>query len=205
MNSQLDSRLLGLKNIIEDINENMSVIDFLIINLHSEKFNYANNNFIKWLWKTTVSQQIISLYHVIHDKEYHSFQKILNLSKEAKIMIDYEKLGLMIAEIKELYFKYELESVRSKFIAHKDINPKIIETDMKSVKFFTYKLINIYQNISEELNYSHSIPVSNVVLSMFEIFGHINQYENLLKYIKFEKSKGRETFTLADFIKFSTL
>lgn len=205
MNQDVKKRLSGLENIFQNVHENMEVLEFLIVNLFPEKFNAQNNKFLMWLWRTTTSQQIIAFYHIMHKEQKHSFQKILNLLIQQKIKINYNELNRMLNELNEEYSLSQFETVRSKYLAHKDINVEQIKTEMQSVRKFTESLIEVQRFLLSELKLPLQIFNNEVKLSLWEIFGEINEYGNLLSYLNFESSNGKETFTMSDLIKFRTL
>jgi len=136
MKTEIDNRLFGLESIIHGMHHNSEMMEYMSYKLHKESFNLFNNLGLYWIWGTLMANQIIDFYKVIGKNENFSFIKIINVSNDLKCEINYELIDRKITELKNEYDKTDFETVRSKYLAHKDIKVPEIKTDLTSIRFF---------------------------------------------------------------------
>jgi hypothetical protein len=131
---ELNDRLQGLESILHRMHYNQQLIEFLSFNLHTRTFNLSNNAGLMWIWTSLMSNQLIDFYKIIWKDEKFSFDKILNVSKNLKTKINYALLEKNTQHLKNDYDSTNFEAVRSKYLAHQDLQPPEMRTDLATLK-----------------------------------------------------------------------
>ncbi|WP_298248347.1 hypothetical protein [uncultured Christiangramia sp.] len=191
MPEDFKERLEGLENIIHGVYHNVEILIFMAFGLHRSTHSLHSNKSLIWIWSNTMAIQIIDFYKLINAREKFSFIKIINIAKNLKIKADYDKLEKGIDEITKIYTDQNYEAVRSKYLAHQDLNVPEIRTDLKGINQFSKKAIEIFHIFSEEFEYDTTEFDKEIESSFKEIFETIEKLENLNLFI-FKKISGNE-------------
>ncbi|MCH4828628.1 MULTISPECIES: hypothetical protein [Flavobacterium] len=198
MKPEIEERLVGLDNIIQSLNNNIQLLEYISYNLHRETFSLNNNLGLIWIWQNLMAIQIIDFYKVIVANEKFSFSKIFNVSNGLKEAIDFDSLNSMIADLNSDYDNHKFEVVRSKYLAHQDLNVAEIKTDIVTIRHFTDKIISTFLFLTKELNWKHSDLNNNVQNSFKEIFERIDEYEKVSAYLMAAEIKGEKTIEIEE-------
>jgi len=204
MEEEIENRLLGLESIIHGMYHNLELMKYMSYNLHKDRFNLFNNLGLYWIWGLIMADQIIDFYKIIHKNEKFSFTKIINISKSFKCDINYELVEDKKTELKDEYDKTDFETVRSKYIAHQDLNMPEIKTDLTSISLFTEKAIELYHLFFEEFKKEKTNFSNDVINSFKEIFDEIDEYDKVKAFLMAAEIEGKDSIEiskLAEFIK----
>ena len=199
MEKEIEKRFYGLDDIRFGLFHNLELMKYISFNLHNEPFSLLNNIGLQYIWGGLMANQIIDFYKLIGKNEKFSFIKILNIAKNLKVNVDYETLGKKITELINEYEKTEFETVRSKYIAHQDLDTPEIETDLISINSFSEKIFELFELFSTQFNREIK-PLTKVVTNSFsEIFNEIDKFEKIKAFLFVSKLKGNKSVNITDF------
>ena len=198
MPEDFKERLEGLENIIHGVYHNVEILICLAIGLHKSKYGLHSNKGLLWIWSNTMAIQIIDFYKLINAREKFSFRKIVNVANNLKIKADYEKLEKEIDEIIKIYTEQNYEAVRSKYLAHQDLNVPEIRTDLNGINQFSKKSIEIFQLFSEEFEFETKNFDKVIESSFEEIFETIEKLEELNLLIFKKLFENEETVEISE-------
>ena len=179
MPENIKDRIAGLENIIHGVYHNQELLEYIRKNLHRETFNLSNNKGLLWIWINTMAIQIIDFYKLINKHEKFSFIKIINVAKNLKLEADYEQVEKHTQSIISFYEEQEYEAVRSKYLAHQDLNVPEMKTDLENMNKFSEKAIELFELFSTEFKYTITNFDEEVESSFREIFETIDEYEKV--------------------------
>jgi hypothetical protein len=198
MHKEVFQRIQGLENIVHDVKNNQELLEYISISLHKGPINLFNNMGLLCIWKSVMSVQLIDYYKAIKDDEKFSFQKCLNVMKNNKIKIDFISLEKKLYALKKKYDSYNYEHIRSKYIAHQDLNGLEINTDILEMKKLSQLIISLFKKISKEIGYKQ-IPFSKESLNSFKkIFDTIHEYEQAKAFIFINEIQGLKSISIKE-------
>jgi len=194
----IEERLYGLEHIIHSIYHNIQLLEFMSKNLHNERFNLFNNLGLHYIWSSLMGEVILDFYKLSNKNEKHSFQKILNVSKEQKCKIQFTLIQSEIDELFEQYAASDFDTVRSKYLAHQDIKVPEIKTGLDSLIKFKDKAFHIFQTLTQEFKRENVDFNSDVKNSFSEIFNAIDEYDEISSFLLAKAIKGEETVKISE-------
>jgi len=197
MDEEFRSRLNGLESIIHSLHHNNGLLKFMSFNLHKEPFNLFNNHGLYWIWVNIMGTQLLDFYKTIGKNEKYSFVKLTNVAREKKIKVDYESLESMTNHLIDSYEKTDFETVRSKYLAHQDVNVPEIKTDLISLDKFTQILDGCFTIFSKEFGIERAIVSNDIVDSFSLIFSTIDEYEKIKGYLVAVQIQGNTTVEIS--------
>ena len=197
-NVLIEERLHGLEHIIHSIHHNIDLLEFMAYNLHKERFNLFNNLGLNYIWGSLMGEVLLDFYKVSNRREKHSFQKILNFSKELKFKIEYEKIQGKIDQLTEFYEKSDFETVRSKYLAHQDLGVPEIKTDLPSLKTFKAIIFELFDLITGQFGRKNVDFHNDVKSSFSEIFNAIDEYDEISSFLLANAIKGAKTVEISE-------
>jgi len=195
--STMEERLNGLESIIHSLDCNIKLLECISYDLHNERFSLNNNIGLYWVWKSILESQIIDFYKLNVATEKFSFQKTLNLVKDSKAKIDYEKLDKMIKTLKADFDKNQFDIIRSKYLAHQDIGAPEVKTDLIIVRKFTDQTISLFQFLFSEIKREYQKFSDDILNSFKVIFERIDEYEKVSAFIMEADIKGEKTINIS--------
>lgn len=198
MHKDVFERIQGLENIVHDVKNNQELLVYISIKLHLEPVNLFNNMGLMWVWKSIMSIQLIDYYKLIKDDEKFSFQKCINVIKNNKVKIDFISLEKKLDVLKKKYDSYNYEHVRSKYIAHQDLNGNEIYTDIIEMQKFSRLIINFFKNLSKEVGYKQISFSKEPLISFQKIFDKIHEYEKLKSVLIINEMKGVKSVSIKE-------
>lgn len=175
------------------LHHTLGLLEYLSFELHDEPFNTYNNIGLAWIWRSLLMNQIIDFYKVITDKEKYSFIKIMNLSKAEEISANYEEAERKLSDIKGMYDEHEFETIRSKYLAHQDLNVPKVQTDLFVVKKINEKIIELFNYLIAEYKKEKIEFTTDILDSFREIFSTIDEYEKVKAFLIAEQIKGNKS------------
>jgi len=190
MNLELEDRIKGLESIIHGLYQNNSLLQYMSFNLHKEPYNLFNNIGLYWIWINIMGIQILDFYKTVGKHEKFSFIKLLNFSKELKVIADFELLEKKTKQFIESYNNTKFEIVRSKYLAHQDLNAPEIRTDLNSIESLTQEIIALFELYIKEFGYKKNEISKRIIDSINEIFTTVNEYDKLKSYLIASRIKG---------------
>lgn len=143
-----------------------------------------------------MSIQLIDFYKVIKDDEKYSFQKCLNIIKNNGAKIDFATLEKTLTSLKKTYESNKYETVRSKYLAHQDLNVPEIYTDIFKMSNFSKRIINIFKKISKAIGYNVTVFSEEPLSSFQKIFDTIDEYERVKAFLMVKEIKGFKSVTI---------
>lgn len=190
MNEDINKRLSGLELIINSLKESSDLCSYLIYVFHKEFNVFENNYAISFIIRTLIEQQIMGYYKLMKSSEKHSFQKLINI---ANTSIGKPKITSLQNELSKLDITYSnssFEKIRSKFLAHLDINLTSEKSDLISIITFSSNCIDYYNLLCKEFGYKKSRR-KNIINSFDEILNNLRQLESVKAhcYVNFIKKK----------------
>jgi hypothetical protein len=194
----IDERLFGLEHIIHSIHHNVELLEFMSFNLHKERFNLLNNSGLLYIWRSLMGEVILDYYKLSNKNEKHSFQKILNVSKEQKCDVNFDLIQSEIDTLVEQYKKLDFETVRSKYLAHQDLKVPEIKTELKSITEFKERGFHIFQILTQEFKRENVELNSSVKESFSEIFEAIDEYDEISSFLLANAIKGEELVKISE-------
>jgi len=198
MNKDLEYRLSGLASIVYGLHHSLGLMKYISFSLHDEPFNLSNNLGLLWIWRSLMANQLVDFYKVIAKKEKCSFTKIINVSKELKCEINYEKIEKDSIQLKDDYDKTDFEKVRSKYIAHQDLNVEIVETDLITIDSFTKRIAELSQAFFAEFRRDANKLSNEVVNSFKKVFKTIDEYEKVKAFLVAAQIRSQKTVKISD-------
>ncbi|MBI9042818.1 hypothetical protein [Lutibacter sp.] len=198
LNKIIEERINVLESILHSIHHNIELLEYMTYNLHKERFNLFNNRGLFHVWVTLFGVVIIDFYKITNEKQKHSFQKILNISKDLKCDIDFEKIQEKINLLFDFYNKSEFETIRSKYLAHQDIEVPVIKSDLSSLNKYKEELFNLFKLLTSELNIANKEFSSDIKNSFSEIFNVIDEYDEVSTYLLANAIKGSKTIEISE-------
>jgi hypothetical protein len=194
----IEERLHGLEHIVHSIHHNIDLLEFMAYNLHKERFNLFNNLGLNYIWGSLMGEVLLDFYKVSNRREKHSFQKILNFSKELKFKIEYEKIQEKIDLLTKFYGKSDFETVRSKYLAHQDLGVSEIKTDLPSLKKFKAIIFELFDLITGQFGRKNVDFHNDVKSSFSEIFNAIDEYDEISGFLLANAIKGAKTVEISE-------
>jgi hypothetical protein len=198
MKPELEERLAGIENIIHGIYHNLEMMKYINYNLHKQPFNLGNNLGLSWIWTSLMASQILEFYKLTNKKEKFSFIKTINIAKEQKCKADFDLLEAGAKEMVEVYAKSDYETVRSKYLAHQDLNVPEIGTDLKGISDFSKKAINLFTSFSVEFKREQTEFNTEIANSFSEIFKTIDEYEKVKALLIARLIQGKEVINISE-------
>jgi hypothetical protein len=198
MKPELEERLTGLENIIHGIYHNLEMMNYINYNLHNEPFNLGNNLGLYWIWTSLMASQILEFYKLTNKKEKFSFIKIINIAKEHRSKADFDLLETKTKELVEVYDKSDYENVRSKYLAHQDLNVPEIGTDLKGISDFSKKAIGLFKSFSSEFKREQTEFNIEITNSFNEIFKTIVEYEKVKALLTARLIQGKKEVEISE-------
>jgi len=202
MEKEIEDRLTGLESIIYGLHHNLELLEYISYGLHREPFNLSNNFGLVWIWRSIMANQIVDFYKVITKDEKFSFTKIINISRDLKCEIDYKLVENGTKKLMEEYDKTDFETVRSKYIAHQDLNSTAIKTDLPTIGSFTKNIIEFSYVFFKEFK-KEKIELSSDTMDSFKkIFETIDEYEKAKAFLVGSQIKGHDKIEISKLIEF---
>ncbi|MFD1316447.1 hypothetical protein [Namhaeicola litoreus] len=198
MKPELEERLVGLENIIHGIHHNLELMSFINYNLHREPFNLGNNLGLFWIWTSLMASQILEFYKLTNKKEKFSFTKTINIAKENKCKADFVNLETKTKELVEIYDKSDYEAVRSKYLAHQDLNVPEIGTELKGIADFSKKSVELFTLFCNEFKREQTEFNPEITESFSQIFKTIDEYEKVKALLIARLIQGNETIAISE-------
>jgi len=178
----MEERLTGLESIIQTLDCNIKLLEYMSFDLHQKQFNLYNNMGLLWIWKSILESQIINFYKLNIVSEKFSFKKVLNLLRVNEQDVDYENLEMMIQDLKDDFDKYQFALIRSKYLAHQDICDGEVRTDLLIIRMHTDKTIILFKTMISEIQKEHKEFSDDILNSFKEIFEKMNESEKVSAY-----------------------
>lgn len=197
MKKEIRYRLNQLEIIIHDLHHNMELLTYLSVNLHRDTFNSSNNLGLYWIWQQILNIQVVTFYKVMIKDEKFSFAKIINIAKDLKVDVNIKSLEKATTILKAHYDKTDLERVRSKYIAHQDLNVPKIRADLLTIIDLTDHVMAVFFLFSKEFKGRKVTFSDKVTASLGEIFNTIDEYEYVKAFLIAERINGNEIVKIA--------
>jgi hypothetical protein len=141
--------------------------------------------------------QILDLYKVIGKNEKFSFIKIINLARNKKVEVDFDELEKRTDKLIKNYNKTNLESVRSKYLAHQDLNKPNLRANLRIISSLTQEVKGLCSYFCKEFDCGQP-EYSNVLLDSFkEIFKTVEEYEKVKALLIAEDLDGVSSIKLS--------
>lgn len=150
-----------------------------------------------------MGQLIIDFYKLVKRDEKYSFPKIINIARGLKSRIEYDKLDDATTKLIDHYDQADYELVRSKYIAHQDINVPEVKTDLGSMSDFTNEAIGLFQLLLSELNVKPTEFESEILDSFKDIFDTIDEYEKVKAFLMVSEMQGNMQIDIKELAKFA--
>lgn len=178
MTKEIEIRLQGQEFIFQSLYYNSELSQHLIFLINREFPEFRENFALRLLIKNSIESQILEFYKLLKTEEKFSFQKILNIAKNSKLKINYSILENKIKELNNHYVKSEFETIRSKYIAHQDLNTLSLNTDQISLSKFNLELENLFSLFCKIFNKEISSK-TDICKSVDKIFNKIRSLEEI--------------------------
>jgi len=191
MNDEMKLRIKGLEIIVQELHHNNNLMQFMSFNLHKKPFNLFNNFGLYWIWSNIMGIQIINFYKTIGKHEKFSFIKLINVAKENKVIVNYDLIARKTNQLVDNYEKTNFETVRSKYLAHQDLNIPEIKTDILTIDKFTQEVDSLFSLFCIEFNFKRNGISRDVIESFNEIFSAIDEYEKIKTYLLVTQLEGK--------------
>lgn len=198
MHKDVTFRLRGIRYLIHSIHHNITTLEYLSYNLHKETFNTINNSGLYMIWSIILEHQVIYFYKLLNRKEKFSFNKLLNIAENKGVKLDYEKFRFLLAEVEDLYEEYNFEILRSKFIAHLDIDAEEFKAELPQFSSLTELLIKLLDDIQVDLGLEKEVFDTKPIDDITRIFEEIDEYERVKAYITACQIKGQDSINIRD-------
>lgn len=197
MKKEIRYRLNGLESMIHSLHHNAKLLQYMSLGLHKEPFNLFNNLGLYWIWGQTMGNQVMTFYKVMVKDEKFSFMKIINVARGLKCDVDFGLLKRETNALKAEYDKTNFETVRSKYIAHQDLEVPEARTDLLEIVSLTEKITELFLLFSKEFK-GRKVKLSNhIVDSLDKVFETIDEYEWLKAFLRAEMIKGKDSVELS--------
>jgi hypothetical protein len=190
MNKELSERIKGLESIIQCLHINNKFINYITFDTYNQPFNLSSNNGLYWIWINIMGIQMLDFYKVLRKQEKFSFYKLINLAKEYKVEMNYDELEKRTSSLIEKYNKTNFESIRSKYLAHQDLDKPNLRANLRTVGKMTHEVKTLYSFFCKEFEYNQT-EYSNVQLDSFkEIFETIEEHMKVKELLISEHLEG---------------
>ena len=193
MYTSTTERIEGVNSIIISIKINSELHNFLWIELHRNPFNIYNNNGLYWIWSSTMSTLLIDFYKLMKTNEKFSFKKLINICIENKEPINCSELNKRLDSLNLKYDENNFELIRSKILAHQDINVTEQRTDLLKLKEFIDEIIEFYDFFCFELKYISQNSKLNVLEDLKLIFDRLDECDKISSYLITKQLQGKKS------------
>lgn len=194
-------RLEGQESIVHGLHHNLGTINYLTFDLHNEPFSASNNVALSWICRSLLTDILVDFYKLLKPNEKYSFEKILNVAQNNGVGLDYPALRAQVATTKDDYAATPFEQVRSRYIAHQDINVPVLETDLWDVIAFNKKVVDLFFTINQAFGREITDFSEDVVQACKEIFNTIDEYERVKAHLIVEQIEGKKVTSINDIAK----
>lgn len=190
MTEDLKERLSGIQSIVNSLKESSDLCSYLIYVFHNEFNVFERNYSITYLIRTLIDHQIIAFYKLMKSSEKHSFRKLLNIVSTSKGIGKYSKLENDLAKLDIFFTDSNFEKIRSRFLAHLDLNLTSEKADYISILSFSTKCIKYHSQLCKEFDFKKRRS-KNIIKSFDEILNELRRLESAKAYcyVNFIKKK----------------
>jgi hypothetical protein len=148
-------------DIVEDMSDNLSVEGSLI----------ETNEGAHFVWRSISGIEVLGLSKLIYEDGPFSFLKLINIAKASIKGFDISKFQSGLADLQGEFTKYRMDTVRDKFVAHKDIVFDEIGIDIHKFCIVKNMAISFFNELSESLGfecYEHDSKIASSWASLFQ-------------------------------------
>lgn len=191
-------RLDGLGSILHEMRYNQDLMEFISFNLHNKTFNLFNNVGLQVVWHSLMSKQIMDFYKIVGKNEKFSFPKIFNLSRSQKHKINYIELEKDFDIFKLEYDSSQFETIRDKYLAHKDLVAPEIKSDLFTTKSMLAKANKLFAKLSNAYKRSNVKYSQTPKKDFKKIFDSIEDFEKLKAFLMVAEIKKRKTVKISE-------
>ncbi|QRM89756.1 hypothetical protein FG167_11135 [Lacinutrix sp. WUR7] len=168
--SQVGRRIDGINGILQTININTSLLNFLSFQVDRQNISVINNSGLHWISGLLLGNNILEFHKIFDKNEKHTFKRLINIAKNSKIQFDYKTLEKEIDALQIEYDKSNLKTIRDKYIAHQDLTEDEVKSDFITSFKFTQSSTKLFKKICTELNYEYKEDNDEVLNSFKDIF-----------------------------------
>ena len=174
------------------INNNYDLHQFLWSNLHDNYFNISSNKGLYWIWGNTISTLLIDFYKLMKEGEKFSFKKLINICNQNNESINYSVYGKKLHLLLHEYNEYNFEYIRSKLLAHQDLNVTEQRAEIFKINYFVKEVNDFFKMICSELKYTPYKIESEISKSLQEIFDRLDEFDKVSAYLIAKQLKGEK-------------
>lgn len=190
MHTTTIERIEGISYIINSINNNFDLHNYLWIDLHDNSFNINTNNGLFWIWNNTLSSLLIDFYKLMKENEKFSFKKLINICSQNRESINYSEINTKLDSLSKKYDYNNFELIRSKILAHQDLNVPEQKSKILKINNFIEEINEFFIFLCSELNYQPTTTNSDISKHLQKIFDRLDECDKISSYLIAKQLKG---------------
>ena len=197
MDSELRKRINGIEGIVVSLVTNWEISKFLNFDLHPKAVNIQNNEGLFWIWHQLLGLVVIDLYKLYKDTEKHSIAKLLNIANHKNHRIK-QSLIKRADALKTSYSARQYEGIRSKFLAHQDLNVSRMGVDLTELDKLVLEtrqwLVDLKKN--QKLGCMHNNE--EIHSSLVELFKSVDDWDDVQGFLLGKFLLRKKTVRISD-------
>lgn len=175
---EIEDRLDNIEQIIHNLYNKNDLLHFFTYFGWKEFPQYQNNLALEFIKHNLIESLIIDFSKLLNKNEAFSFAKLINISLELKLKIDYSIINCRIEEIIKEYKSKEFAIIRDKHIAHLDLNAPKIQAKHSAISNLCHLIVDLFRLICIEFA-KQPKPFADMNKSINEIFIEIRRLEEI--------------------------
>lgn len=193
MSTELEERINRIESIVFELTANNEITNYLSFNPHDQCFGVRNNLGLAWIWKQFIGLQVIGLYKLFKEGEKHSFSKLLNILKANRVGNVDQVLFDAQAALKSDYDAGPYEAIRSKYLAHQDLNAPEMRLHLMEMNKLISGLLQWFNDLKTSLGLKPVADATEITSSFAEVFSCIDEYDEVKGFLLANLLQGIET------------